>query len=460
HPTGYPTYLLLGHVAELLPVGTVAFRANLLSAVLVAAALGVAVLIAVRLGVRPVLAAAAALTLGGIGTVWAAATVAEVNPLHLLFAALLVHRALVWSDARRTPDLAIGGLLLGLGVGNHLLTLTIAPFLVAFVAWTGRRALAARPRLVAIAGGAVALGLAVYLYIPLRAAMDPPLAYNHPKAFDDVMWLVTGRQFRDQFDFLSSAGPGRAIAALPDLVALAASRAPLIVPVLGVAGLVVLVFARPAAAALLGSILVIGVYVWANYLRLEHYLLVPWLVIGIGVAVAFEWLARLVTRGARAGRTRGIGPAVVVAGGAILAVLVASANWGVMDRSADRSGNAYVDEVLAALPANTVLLSEWDVSTPLWYARLVDGRRPDVTVIDDSNIVYDGWGTREKAAASFVCDRPVFMLRLDEQALEPTRAMFRVEPVAGLRVAVGGPTATVTRTLYRILPGPGTACPG
>ncbi|HEY0443944.1 MAG TPA: DUF2723 domain-containing protein, partial [Candidatus Limnocylindrales bacterium] len=86
HPTGYPTYLLLGHVAELLPVGTVAFRANVLSAVFVAAALGIAVLIAVRLGVRPVLAAAAALTLGGIGTVWAAATVAEVNPLHLLFA--------------------------------------------------------------------------------------------------------------------------------------------------------------------------------------------------------------------------------------------------------------------------------------------------------------------------------------------------------------------------------------
>ena len=35
HPTGYPTYVLLAWFAELLPIGSVAWRANLLSAVLV-----------------------------------------------------------------------------------------------------------------------------------------------------------------------------------------------------------------------------------------------------------------------------------------------------------------------------------------------------------------------------------------------------------------------------------------
>ena len=102
HPTGYPTYIILSWLAELVPIGSVALRANLLSALLVSVALGLTVAILLRLGTRPVLAIAAALALGAVGTVWSAATVAEVNPLHLLFVALLLHRALAW-EARRSP---------------------------------------------------------------------------------------------------------------------------------------------------------------------------------------------------------------------------------------------------------------------------------------------------------------------------------------------------------------------
>ena len=39
----------------------------------------------------------------------------------------------------------IGGLLVGLPLGNHLLTLFIAPFVALFVLWAGRRELLARP---------------------------------------------------------------------------------------------------------------------------------------------------------------------------------------------------------------------------------------------------------------------------------------------------------------------------
>ena len=127
HPTGYPTYIVMAWLAELLPIGSVAFRANLLSAVYVTITLATISLISLRLGVRPVIAIAGALATGAVGTVWAAATVSEVNPLHLMFVALIVHRALVWADGRRRSDLAIGGLLIGLALGNHLLMLFVAP---------------------------------------------------------------------------------------------------------------------------------------------------------------------------------------------------------------------------------------------------------------------------------------------------------------------------------------------
>src|ERR1019366_6097871 len=117
-PTGYPTYILMAWLAELVPLGSVAFRANLLSALYVTVTLATLSLISLRLGVRSVLAIAGALAMGVVGTVWAAATVSEVNPLHLMFVALIIHRALIWADRRARFDIVLGGLLIGLALGN------------------------------------------------------------------------------------------------------------------------------------------------------------------------------------------------------------------------------------------------------------------------------------------------------------------------------------------------------
>src|SRR4029453_17532564 len=109
HPTGYPSYILLAWLFELVPLGSVAWRANLLSAVCVAVALGSLTAIGPRLGVRPVLAALAALATGAVATVWSSAVVAEVNPLHLALMALLMQRSPAWADDPRLRDLALGG---------------------------------------------------------------------------------------------------------------------------------------------------------------------------------------------------------------------------------------------------------------------------------------------------------------------------------------------------------------
>ncbi len=88
HPTGYPTYVLVAWLFELLPIGSIAFRANLLSAVCIAVALAALTSAQQRLGVRPVVAAGAALATGFTGSIWSSATVAEVNALHLAFVGL------------------------------------------------------------------------------------------------------------------------------------------------------------------------------------------------------------------------------------------------------------------------------------------------------------------------------------------------------------------------------------
>ncbi len=458
HPTGYPTYILLAWLAELPPIGSVAFRANLLSAVFIAGTLATLVLIGVRLGVRPTLAVAASLAIGAVGTIWAAATVAEVNPLHVLFAALILHRALVW-EARRAPsDLAIGGLMVGLSLGNHLLTLFIAPFVALFVLWAGRREFRARPALLGQPIAGLIAGLVVYLYIPIAASFKPALPYNDPVSLERFRFLVTGEQFRGQFDFLSPAGPAEFLRSLPDLWGVALSRGTAVVPLLGIAGLLVLLVRRPAFALACLAMLVTGFYLWATYLRLEHYLLVPWLLLGIGLAVALEMgargLERVVARVAgarpRRDRTSRIGGAAVLAAGLAFAIALTAVNWSEGDRSQDRSATEYADLTLAALPPNAAIFTSWDAAGPLWYARYVEGRRPDVLIVDDTNVVYEGWGTREARIATLICTHPIFTIRINDADLIPTAQLYRVEPFLTVPAALNGPTAEVKRWIYRV----------
>ena len=281
HPTGYPTYILTAWLFELLPIGSVAFRANLLAAVCVAVALAAMTSTTLRLGVRPAIAVAAAVATGAIGTIWASAVVAEVNGLHLAFIALIVDRSLAWADERRTRDLALGGLLIGLSLGNHLLTAFVAPFFVLFALWEGRSTLLERKRLILAPVLAGLAGLAVYLYIPIAASLSPPLAYNHPTTFEAFRFLVTGEQFRGQYEGLFTLESLGVLAnGLPELWSTALSVATAVVPILGLAGLAILVIRRPAFGLACAGTFLVGVYVWANYLRLPHYLLVPFLLLG------------------------------------------------------------------------------------------------------------------------------------------------------------------------------------
>ncbi len=457
HPTGYPTYVLAAWLFELLPIGDVAFRANLLAAVCVALALAVATSVQQRLGVHPAIAAVASLATGAVATVWTSATVAEVNPLHLLFIALLLDRSLAWADGRQLRDLALGGLLIGLSLGNHALTAFVAPYLVLYVLWSGRETLRANPHWLLAPVLTLLAGISVYLYIPIAASFSPPLVYNNPVTWDAFRFLVTGEQFRGQYQgLLTGDGVRTSLSSLTALWSLLVATGSAVLPLLGIAGAVVLARRRPAFAAALVAIVLTIFHVWANYLRLEHYLLVPWLVIGILAGVALDAGARAVSR-VLPSRSRPL-PAGVAAilGGVLVAVLVTS-NLPVVDRSGDRSADAYVDEVFAALPADAAILTYWGASAPLWHATLVQGRRPDVLVVDDSNIVYEGWGTREARIASLACERPVFILHLGEDGLVPTREAYTLTEVARPVVSWGGPVGTAPAPVYRVEPTDG--CP-
>ncbi len=452
HPTGYPTYVIAAWLFERLPLGDVAFRANLFSAVCMALALATASVIGIRLGVAPVIAGVAAFATAVVGTIWGSGTVAEVNPLHVLLAALILERSIAWSQGRRLRDLALGGLLVGLALANHPLTVLVAPWAVGFAIWSGRETLRAHPGWLLAPVATGALGLAAYLYLPIAASFDPPLIYNDPVTWEAFKFLVTGEQFRGQYDgLLSASGPATFVASLPQLWSVVVAEAAIPVAVLGAVGGLVLLRRWTAAGVMLAGIGVTGVYAWANYLHLEHYLLVPFLVAGILAGVALDGAARLVA-GRLPDRRRAVPAGVLAIAGALTAALLLATTIDAQDRSADHSAQAYVDDVFAVLPPDAAILSFWGASPPLWHATLVLGDRPDVLVVDDSNIVYEGWGTREARIASLICERPVFIIRPTAAELVPTLMHYQLTEVARVRVGSGTPTATTELPLYRVEP--------
>ena len=457
HPTGYPTYVLAAWLFELLPFGSVAFRANLFAAVDVAFALAMVTSIAQRLGVRPVVAAGAAIATGATGTIWASAVVAEVNALHLAFIALILERSLAWAQHRRFRDLALGGLLIGLSMGNHVLTAFVAPYAILFVLWAGRDQFRANPRWLMAPVATMALGAAVYLYLPIAASLQPPLPYNGPTTPEAFLYLVTGMQFSGQYGGLfTPEGPVRLATSMPALWELALARANALVPLLAALGFLVLLRRHRAFALVLGATILTGAYIWANYLRLEHYLLVAWMACGVLVAVALDGLARVLAALLR-GRARPLPTVVAGAAGVALAAMLVVTNLPAADMSHERGADDFSSALFAALPANAALLSFWGPSPALWYAQLVDGKRPDVLIVDDTNIVYEGWGTREARLASLICTRPVYALRSSGQDLVTMQADYTTTEVGRFMVGALGPTAEYEIPLWLVQPRAG--CP-
>ena len=176
HPTGYPTYLLLNHVfSHLLPIGSVALRANLFSALCAVLACLVLRRLLRRLGVRDVVATAFALTLGVTPTFWRLSVVAEVYTLHALFLCLVLAGMLRWRQTGKQAALITACGVYAVSFGNHLTAITLLPALVFMLLATEPSVLLDR-RVVAPVCGLIALGALQYAY-PIWRSLDATTPY-------------------------------------------------------------------------------------------------------------------------------------------------------------------------------------------------------------------------------------------------------------------------------------------
>lgn len=364
HPPGYPTYVLLGKLFSLLPVGTVAFRYNLFSAVGTAGAVGLVVLAAGSLHprVRPAAAMSAALLFGFAPLVWSQAVVAEVYSLNLLLIAAFL---LVWS--RRGASVS-SGLLLGLAITTHLTSILWLPAFIIAAHRQWRRA-----------GAGLAFGLSPLLLLPLLALGDSPIVWGRPGDLAGWWWLVSGRLYEANlqpgfdaerwlnllravaFGPLAFLASGRAVLRATSIMTSSAEASTdLTLRLLAGTGVLYVIFALSydtpdAAVLLLPVVLVLA-------------LLVAPLLQRLGVAAL------------------------------LLPIALLMLTFGARDLSRQPPVRTLANTVLGAAPANALLLTPGDRTIfTLLYFQQVEGERPDLSLVDANLFAFDWYRARLRA---------------------------------------------------------------
>jgi len=371
HPSGYPLYVLLGKAWTLLvPVGSVAWRMSLLSAAAAAAAVCLMYRLARAVDLERAPALLAATLLGCGPSFWSQATIQRVYSLNaaLLLAATLL--AVRWQRSRRPTTLVAAFFVCGLGAANHTYMALFGAALAAWAVLDDRRVLGQWRTLLGCAGGAL-LGLAPYLYLPLRSRADPRLDWGDPETLGRWLDVILRRSYWDRAwlegprdllpilgDYLSSLGIelawGGAMLAVVALVGRRQHRLPLLLLLAAMA-------ANLLSMAMHGSHT--DLFVWHRY-YIPSYALAALL-----AAAGAQVLARPLPRAA---------PWALL----LLPAVLAATGWRAFDRSRFRVAEDYSRQVLAAVaPGGHLIASNDNVLFPLVYLQLVEGVRPDVDLI-------------------------------------------------------------------------------
>ncbi len=95
------------------------------------------------------------------------------------------------------------------------------------------------------------------------------------------------------------------------------------------------------------------------------------------------------------------------------------------DRSADLGAGPWLDAALGAFERDAVVVSWWSYSTALWYAQHIEGRRPDVWVVDDRTRLDLG-DVIDVIDANFDT-RPIYLIREDRLEIVRLRDRYVVE---------------------------------
>jgi hypothetical protein len=435
HPPGTPLWVMLAHLASLVPVGSVALRINFSSAVFAALACAMLTLVVAELLVTASCFAAprrrnkaarhgsniessnvdgllifapavgAGLLIAFSRTLWSYATITEVYTLNASLVLLVFFLVVRWrrriietrtdsSASVATHDTWIyaAAFVFGLAMGVHHVTVALTLPAIAVVVYRteGLKFFTSR-RLLYAALISISALILVYSYLPWAASRSPAMNWGNPRSLQEIWWHITGRQYRVFFSF-SSAAMGAQFVEFCRMALREFGFAWLPLTLfLAVAGLASACKRDRTAFWFLLLIVLADLAYSLSYEIAEDkdaYYLPTFISIAIAAGLGLRWLIQFA-----ASRRSPIWRPYVAAATAIVLISATAfaANWPFNNRRHYFIAADYVENLFTTIAPNGLMLTQdWQVASPMLYAQEIEQRRTDMKVVD-LNLLRRSW---------------------------------------------------------------------
>lgn len=387
-PPGYPLAVLIGKLASLLPLGSLAYRVHMASAVCGAATCAVLWLV-LQLLFRDRLASWAGALLLGVSTeLWSQSIIAEVYSLNALLFFTTTYLILDFGATRRPRTLYLLAASYGLSLANHwpLMGLSTAClFLLLLPCWRD-----VLRRLPSATGLSLLCAVVPYLWMVWRSHQHPEISFYGPIRSLREFWFFFSRQGFGSVDVSETAGSGDRLRYVGFLLRECGRQFTLVGAGLAALGLGLSWrrFPRALALALLAGFLG-GSFVLLLMLSFDYellyqsvfrvYPLVPYGLMAIWLVLGGRFLLE---------RIRPVALRAAAWGALVLSALVLHLPDN--QRSAYTFARDYARTVLESLEPNAILFVSGDMDAfPIAYEHLAEGVRPDVSLYSDEGILFE-----------------------------------------------------------------------
>ena len=437
HPPGMPLWVILAHLASLVPFGNVAQRINFSSAVFAALACAMLTLVVAEMvittshlaaakrrkkGTRKsdellvtasmmsVPAVAAGLLLAFSRTLWSYATIAEVYALNALLIIIIFFLMLQWrrcivedgTQVSSAPNageitshdgfLYLAALVFGLALGVHHVTVALTLPAIAVIAFRtqGIKFFTSR-RLIFAALISIGALMAVYVYLPFAASRSPAINWGHPRSLQEIWWHITGRQYQVYFSFRPEIMGDQFVEfCRMSLREFGFMWLPLPLVLAGV-GLTD-AFKRDRTTFWFLATIVIADLAYALSYEIaedkDAYYLPSFIAIAIAAGLGVRSLLRILCSKPLPLLKPILTMGIVVLG---VSTIGLRANWPFNNRRHYFIAQDYVENLLKTIAPNGLLLTlDWQVVSPMFYAQEIEHLRPDVKVVD-INLLRRSW---------------------------------------------------------------------
>jgi hypothetical protein len=435
HPPGVPLWVMLAHLASIVPLGNVAARTNFSSALFAALACAMLTLVVAELIItRPHAtkrkptkksaqqskdvqdsghtrllqfgpALAAGLLMAFSRTLWSYATITEVYALNALLILIVFFLMVGWrrrivetqrnSGEQVTAEdtwLYTAAFVFGLALGVHHVTVGLTLPAVAVIVYRtqGLRFFASR-RLLYAALISIGALVAVYSYLPWAASRSPVMNWGDPRSLQEIWWHVSGRQYRVFFSF-SPAIMGTQFVEFCRMALreFGFSWLPL-TPLLAVVGLASAYKRDRTAFWFLLLIVIADLAYCLSYEIAEDkdaYYLPAFISTAIAAGLGVRWLIQFAVSKRAPSWTPYVAAATAIM---LTSATTFAANWPFNNRKHYFIANDYVENLFSTIaPDGLLLTQDWQVVSPMFYAQEIEQRRPDVKVLD-INLLRRSW---------------------------------------------------------------------